>query len=199
MIPKAHSLRAAMVGVALFSRCALCEAVDVTLSASVVGATPEIVGYNSGHFMPGSNTASWWKYSGVNGARVWSTPSVVEAHPSTGSREDDNALWGDGVSTQQQFLDRRAALRANPMGTPQANAYINWPLIENNYQNTETSSNNLTLNHAFGTLKSLGIEPVVEMDRTNARYPFAPLGDAGAWEDRWEQWQHFYAQAFYLS
>ncbi|HEV7951287.1 MAG TPA: hypothetical protein VGP24_16110, partial [Glaciihabitans sp.] len=170
-----------------------CLAADVTLSAAVAGKTPEIVGYNSGHFMPGSNTASWWKYSGVNGARVWSTPSVVEQNPAVpGLREDDNTVWGDGVGTQQQFLDRRAAVRANPMGTPQANTYINWPLIQNNYQNTATSSNNLTLNHAFTTLRSLGIEPLVEMDRTNSRYPFAPLGADGDWEDRWEQWQHFY-------
>ena len=177
------------------------EAADVTTSASVVGETPEIVGYNSGHFMPGSNTLSWWKYSGVNGARVWSTPSVVEEHPSTGTREDDNAFWGDGVSTQQQFLDRRTALRANQVSDPDllTTNYINWPLVKNNYQNLATSSNNLTLNHAFGSLKSLGIEPTVEMDRTNARYPFSPITEPGAWGERWEQWQHFYMQAFYLA
>lgn len=32
-------------------------AVNITVSGSVLGTTPEIVGYNSGHFMPGSNTA----------------------------------------------------------------------------------------------------------------------------------------------
>src|SRR4029079_5781648 len=54
------------------------HAITVTLSNAVAGKTPEIVGYNSGHFMPGSNTADWWRYSGVNGARVWPTPTTVE-------------------------------------------------------------------------------------------------------------------------
>src|ERR671936_11873 len=95
------------------------RAVDVTVSASVVGRTPEIVGYNSGHFMPGSNTTDWWRYSGVNGARVWPTPTIVEA-------SDDLAPWGDGVTSQSTFTARRDALRANPLST----SYINWPYIE---------------------------------------------------------------------
>src|ERR1051326_8821815 len=76
------------------------HAVDVALSASLAGKTPEIVGYNSGHFMPGSNTADWWRYSNVNGARVWPTPTVVEAN-------DDLSPWGDGVSSQDTFTTRR--------------------------------------------------------------------------------------------
>src|SRR3954454_15806801 len=76
------------------------QAVTVTASATLAGKTPEIVGYNSGHFMPGSNTADWWRYSNVNGARVWPTPTVVE--PS-----DDLSPWGDGVSSQTTFVARR--------------------------------------------------------------------------------------------
>lgn len=193
-------------GLACATLGATATAVTIAPSATTVGATPEIVGYNSGHFTVGSNTASWWKYAGVNGARVWSTPSVVEAHPSTGSAEDDNAFFGDGVQTQAGFLQRRGDLRAAQLLDPNltSTTYINWPLVKNNYQNTATSSNNLTLDHAFGTLRSLGIEPTVEMDRTNARYPFNPLpGDpttpSAAWGERWEQWQHFYMQAFYLA
>ena len=76
------------------------SAVTVTVSGTLAGKTPEIVGYNSGHFMPGSNTADWWRYSGVNGARVWPTPTVVEA-------SDDLAPWGDGVTSQTTFVSRR--------------------------------------------------------------------------------------------
>ena len=163
-------------------------AVEITLSANVVGVTPEIVGYNSGHFMPGSNTHSWWKYSGVNGARVWATPATVEG-------DDDLAPWGDGVGTQQQFLDRRAALRANPLST----SYINWPYIENRYATLPTSSNTVNLKYAFGQLESLGIESVVEIHRTRAAYPLDAAGTPAGWAGRWEQWQHFYTQAFYLA
>src|SRR5690349_9943045 len=66
-----------LVLLAAFAATALLKAVDasavtVAISNTRSGSTPEIVGYNSGHFMPGSNTADWWRYSGVNGARVWS-------------------------------------------------------------------------------------------------------------------------------
>jgi hypothetical protein len=163
-------------------------AVDVVVSPNVIGRTPETIGYNAAHFMPGSNTAAWWKYSGVNGARVWATPAVVEG-------SDDNTIFGDGVATQQQFIDRRAALRNDPLNT----AYINWPHFENRYANNPTSGNILNLKYAFGELQKLGADSVVEIHRTNAAYPFAAAGTAAGWGSRWEQWQHFYAQAFYLA
>jgi hypothetical protein len=164
-------------------------AVNVTPSVTLAGKTPEIVGYNSGHFMPGSNTADWWRYSGVNGARVWPTPTVVEA-------SDDLAPWGDGVSSQAAFEARRTALRANPNST----AYINWPYLEGRYQNNPTSGSNIiNLKYAFGQLHDLGIDPVVEINYTNGSFPWDPAGTTAGWADRWEQWQHFYAQAFYLS
>jgi len=164
-------------------------AVDITPSATVAGKTPEIVGYNSGHFMPGSNTADWWRYSGVNGARVWPTPSVVEAR-------DDLSPWGDGVSSQATFEARRAALRANPLNT----SYINWPYFENRYQNNPTTGANIiNLKYAFGQLHQLDIDPVVAINYSNGGFPWDPAGTAAGWADRWEQWQHFYAQAFYLA
>ena len=154
---------------------------DVTLSANVVGATPEIVGYNCGHFMPGSNTAVWWKYSGVNGARVWSTPSVVEAHPTTGSREDDNALWGDGVSSAAAVSRPPDGVARQSLSTPQANTYINWPLIREPLpKQSDDRREHINLQYAFGTLHELGIDPVVEIHRTNGGYPFGtPPGTAG--------------------
>lgn len=167
-------------------------AVNVTPSATLAGKTPEIVGYNSGHFMPGSNTADWWRYSGVNGARVWPTPNVVEG-------SDDLAPWGDGVTSQTTFEARRTALRANPLST----ACINWPYFENRYQNNPTSGSNIiNLKYAFGNLHDLGIDPVVEINYTDSPtsgFPWDAAGTTAGWADRWEQWQHFYAQAFYLA
>ncbi len=69
--------------------------------------------------MPGSNTADWWRYSGVNGARVWPTPTTVEP-------TDDLAPFGDGVTSQATFIARQIALRADPLNT----TYINWPKFE---------------------------------------------------------------------
>jgi hypothetical protein len=164
-------------------------AVNVTASATLAGKTPETVGYNSGHFMPGSNTADWWHFSGVNGARIFSTPTVVEA-------SDDLAPFGDGVSSQASFVTRRDNLRANPLST----TYINWPYIEGGYQNNPTSgSNNINLKYAFGQLHDLGIDSLAQIGYTNNSFPWDPAGTAAGWADRWEQWQHFYAQAFYLA
>jgi len=175
--------------IALFFEGPTARAVSISLSPAVVGATPEIIGYNSGHFMPGSNTAEWWRYSGVNGARVWPTPSVVEGN-------DDMAPWGDGVDSEAAFLSRRSALRANPLNT----TYINWPHFEDRYENNPTTGANIiNLNHAFGALHEMGIKPVVEINRTSSAFPFDSAGSADGWADRWEHWQHFYAQAFYLA
>ncbi len=139
--------------------------------------------------MPGSNTADWWRYSGVNGARVWPTPTIVE--PS-----DDLAPYGDGVTSQTTFIARAAALRADPLNT----SYINWPKFENNYANKPTTGSNIiNLNYAFTQLHNLKIDPVVEINYTNGSFPWNPAGTTAGWADRWEEWQHFYAQAFYLA
>jgi hypothetical protein len=165
------------------------QAVTVALSNTVAGKTPEIVGYNSGHFMPGSNTADWWRYSGANGARVWPTPTTVEP-------TDDLAPFGDGVSSQATFIARETALRADPLNT----SYINWPKFESEYANNPTTGSNIiNLNYAFGQLHNLKIDTVVEINYTNGSFPWDPAGTTAGWADRWEEWQHFYAQAFYLA
>jgi len=175
---------------AAFLSCGVSSAVDITVTGSVAGTTPEIVGYNSGHFMPGSNTADWWRYSGVNGARVWPTPSVVE----TG---DDRAPWGDGVESEASFMTRRSMLRSDPA----SRQYIFWPEFEGNYANNPTTGANIiNLKHAFTELRALDIDPLVEIHRSNnGSYAFDPIDTADGWADRWEYWQHFYAQAFYLA
>jgi hypothetical protein len=179
----------------LLNTVAPAPAVSINVNGSLNGTTPEIVGYNSGHFMPGSNSADWWRYSGVNGARVWVAPTIIEEAPGL---DDDNAWWGDGVGTQQQFIDRRALLRANPLST----SYINWPFFQNNYENnydTSSTGNHIRFNHTFGALRNLGIDPLVNIQRTNGSFPFDPAGTTAGWADRWEHWQHYYAQAFYLA
>ncbi len=121
--------------------------------------------------------------------RGWPTPSDVEA-------SDDLAPWGDGVSSQATFTARRDALRADPLNT----AYINWTYFNNQYANHPTSGSNIiNLNYAFGQLHDLHIDPVVEISYTNSSFPWDAAGTVAGWADRWEQWQHFYAQAFYLA
>ena len=105
----------------LFSGSAL-TAATLTVQTNKLGVTPTLIAYNSGHFYPGSNTRDWWHYSGVSGARVFLTASLIEPG-------DDIPGRGDGVTDQATFLSRKAALRADPLNP----SYINWPYFTNNY------------------------------------------------------------------
>src|SRR5437773_10110172 len=84
---------------AVFGLAADLQAATVTVQTNRLGSTPSLLAYNSGHFVPGSNTRDWWRYSGVSGARVFITPSQIE--PS-----DDIPGWGDGVTDQTSVLNR---------------------------------------------------------------------------------------------
>ncbi len=161
-------------------------AATLTLQNTRLGATPTIIGYNSAHFFPGSNTRDWWHYSGVNGARLFISPNQIEA-------DDDIAGRGDGVSDQTSFLNRKAALRANPLNTN----FINWPYFTNRYETyTMSGANAIRVNFACSELRKLGIEIDVNI---SASQSVLTISDANDWAGKWELWQHYYAQTFYLA
>lgn len=165
-----------------------CMASDITITQEVVGQAPALVGYNCGHLMPDSNTASWWRYSGVNAVRIWCSPRTFEG-------EDDNEVWGDGVKSRETFLERRIALRADPLNED----FINWQHLNHNFQNNQTRGNLIRLKYAFDFFRDAGITPLTVIHRPQEQYPWRESTIPSGWADRWEHWQHFYAQAFYLS
>ena len=116
----------------------------ITLSGSVIGSTPTTLGYNSGHFLPGSNTASWWKYSGVNGSRIFSSPSYMTPGSSTYFRSESTLALS--ATTQAQFVTQRDALRAS--GT--ATTFVRWDRILPLYTTGTTVSSLATTVTAFG-------------------------------------------------
>ncbi len=139
-------------------------AATLTVQTNQLGSTPNLLGYNAGHFYPGSNTREWWRYAGVTGARVFISPSNIE--PS-----DDVAPVGDGVTSQATFLARRAAIRTNQFNA----AYINWSVFNNNYQNNDLAGNNhIKVNFALGELRKLGHPDL----RADHRQPIA-IADRG--------------------
>jgi hypothetical protein len=160
----------------------------LSLSTNSIGATPEILAYNSGHFLTNSNTKDWWRYAGVNGARVFLSPSEIE--PS-----DDISPVGDGVNSQGTFLSRQAALRADPLNL----SYINWAgssVFSNRYENNDLYPNNhIKPNYTFREMRKLGIQICAQITASESRLPIASATD---WPNMWELWQHYYAQAFYL-
>jgi hypothetical protein len=161
------------------------RAATLTVQTNQLGPTPTLLGYNSGHFYPGSNTREWWRYAGVTGARVFISPSNIE--PS-----DDVAPVGDGVNSQAAFLARRAAIRTNQFNS----SYINWSVFTNNYQNNDLAGNNhIKVNFALSEMRKLGIRICAQITASASRLPLSGSSD---WPNMWELWQHYYAQAFYL-
>jgi len=161
--------------------------VTVTVSAKVAGSTPLIIGYNSGHYYPGSNTTSWWRWAGVNGVRMFISPKTIEP-----KSKDDISGWGDGVSSQASFIARRKALRADPSNPK----YINQAFFRSQFQNATLSGNIIRVAHALKELKGLGVTGLAMMGRTVSSFPFA---QPNPWADRWEHWQYHYAAAYYLA
>jgi autotransporter-associated beta strand protein len=166
----------------------------VTLSGSMTGSTPTILGFNSGHFLPGSNVASWWKHAGVNGSRIFSSPSYMTPGSSTYFRSESTLSLS--ATSQAQFIAQRDALRAS--GT--ATTYIRWDRILPLYTTGTTDGNNsIQLKTAEDAMKARGIKPLIVMTRSPASYawPASPAANAaGDWQDRWLAWQQWYAQAF---
>ena len=155
----------------------------LTVSGTVVGATPKILGYNAGHFYPGSNTRDWWHYSGVSGARVFISPSYIE--PS-----DALPPWGDGVTDQTSFLSRKALVRSDPNNTN----YFNWASVTNRFATSGQIGNNiLQPDFACAELRKLGVEILVVATGSASKFP-----GTTSWADKWEIWHYYYEQAFYL-
>jgi hypothetical protein len=126
----------------------------IAVQATVAGQTPDTLGYNLGHYMPGTNAADWWNYGGIKAARAFISPSDIE--PS-----DDIPGTGDGVTDQASFFNRRSALRdnaANP-SVPLNNSYINWPAFRDRYGNAVGDTNRFTIDFAFSQLRSQGGMP----------------------------------------
>ncbi len=181
-----------LVGLHVVGWARLATAEPIAVSGAVAGRTPAVLGYNSGHFLPGSNTAAWWKYSGVNGSRIFSNLRQLTPASSFYS-QTDAAL---DATTQAAFEAQRAALRAKgPLST-----YVDWRSIHLEYfGETLPGSNAIQPNHAQAAMATLGIRPLIVMTRSPASYPWpeeASDNSAAAWQARWLAWQQWYAHAF---
>lgn len=155
----------------------------LTMETNVLGPTPEVVGYDSGHFDKNSNTADWWRYSGVSGARLFISPTQIE--PS-----DELPPWGDGVTNQASFEARKALVRSDPWNTN----YFNWPYVTNRYATyLLTGSDQILVDYACSQWQRLGIPVLVQSTATASKF-----ASMDSWADKWELWHFYYEQAFYL-
>jgi hypothetical protein len=124
----------------------------LTILEKQTGITPVNLGYNLGHFMPASNAADWFRYSGVNAARVFISPSDIEP-------TDDISPLGDGVTSEATFFERRTLLRNNAASDTQNlnSTYVNWAVFLGNYQDTASGNNRIQFSTALATLRDRGI------------------------------------------
>ena len=157
----------------------------ITVQTNILGQTPNVIGYNFGHFYPGGNTADWWRYSGVNGVRIFISPGTIL--PAVSPQPPGNV-----VTNQASFISQKAALRANPASTN----YINWPYLTNEYASTDLYPvNHIKINYALGQVTNLGGHACAQITVSDSLFPIASTND---WGGQWAMWQYYYAQAFYL-
>ena len=171
----------------IFLFAAKISAATVTLQTNIIGSTPAILGYNLSHFYPGSNTRDWWRYAGVNGARIFISPSQIESAGTIAA-----AAGLVGVSNQASFLACRAAMHTNQFNPN----YIPWSSITNNYNSNDLYPvNHILVAPALTALHNLGIQICAQITASQSTFPITDTND---WPDLWGLWHHYYAQAFYL-
>src|ERR1051325_5285835 len=164
----------------------LSSAGTLTLRTNSLGTTPALLAYNAAHSYPGSNTREWWRYSGVSGARVFLTASLLDS-------TQDLAASGVGITNQSSFLARKAAVRAAPLST----TYINWSYITNRYGIAAFHGANLIQpNYLFSQLRQIGVQILVNISASPS--PLV-ITNASDWTGKYELWHFYYAQAFYLA
>ncbi|OAM88552.1 DNRLRE domain-containing protein [Termitidicoccus mucosus] len=159
---------------------------NVTVTSTPEGVTPAVLGYNLGHFMSGSNTADWWRYSNVKAARVFRQPNTVEVIHN----------GDDGVAGLASFVARRAALRANTSDPAQSldNSYIDWPFFINRHNTMLVSgSNRFIATPTFSELRRQGVELLLQMTASLTVFTIENDDD---WAGKWLLWRFYYTQAF---
>jgi acetyl esterase/lipase len=156
---------------------------SVTVTTTLEGTTPSLLGYNLGHFMTSGDAADWFRYAGVKAARVFISASDLQGSTSPGRSK---------VNTLATFNSNVSAARS--AGTA-STTYIKWSDYNYNYDST-AGSNDINYKNAFTALTGLGVDILVNITCSPGTFPLTSATDYAGW---WEIWQHYYAQAYLLS
>lgn len=154
--------------------------VNIKVSSEVTGKSMKYVGYNQGYYMPGSNASGWMEYSNVNSARVWITLNSYA--PLADIQVDKN------LATVDEFDKRKAELRQNP----ENNRFLKWDKLLPLYSSTEKTANTnpMIFDYTLTELKRLKIDPIIQFGSTDFH---------DNWSNKWQQWQRYYALAYYAA
>jgi len=170
------------VFLALFFHSSARAAGTVTVATNVTGPTPVIVGYDSGHYLPLSNTGDWLRYAGVTGVRIFVSPSYIEP-------ASQFPAIASTVTNSTSFLSLKAAVRANPWNT----TYLNWSYVTNQYSTSGLiGSDYVNVAYALSNMQQMGMQAVIQATASSSEF------ETTNWPGFWQVWQLYYQQAFYL-
>ncbi len=151
--------------------------ITVRLDPVDLGPAMKLVGFNTGHFMPGGNTAAWLEYSNVNAVRFFASLTIW----CPDAAFDD----GSGVETVDDFDDRLEQLRRD------SREFIDWPALRELWAtHIYDTTNHYNLDYQLGQLHRLGITPIMEA---------AELGWNSPWSGLWLMWQKHYAFTYHVA
>ena len=156
------------------------------VSATVVGRTPAIIGYNLGENRPGSNVTSWLRYSETNGARIFFSSAAWPAAPEA---------WTTDPADEARFRASVAALRAN--GPDPAVRAAHAAAIARAYGGTVPG-----MTGACFTLSEshrLGAHILAMLGHSTRGLPFEAADGTPDWFGRWTYWRGVYLNAAYLA
>ncbi len=152
--------------------------INIYINNEVIGKSMKYVAYNQGYYMPGSNASDWLDYSNANSLRVWT--SLREYIPESFVMVDKK------LNTLSQFETYKQELRNNP----ENNRFIDWKTINENAEKEMTSTNSMILKYTLEETKRMKIDVVLQINDRNF---------TNEWSNKWQQWQRFYALAFYAA
>jgi MBG domain len=178
---------------------------QIVVTATTNSTTPALMGYNLADYWTNGNTVAWWRYSGVNAARIFISPSslrIATVNGSYGGRACTNPIIpaNGGVTNAASFAARVSALRTwqasnvvaaggnviNSMtnGVPTnytsgAVNYINWAYLTNSYGKNigsgDSTAEQIYVNTASAQLQSLGITIDAETDCSTNNFPLTAV------------------------
>ncbi|MDP4291662.1 MAG: DNRLRE domain-containing protein, partial [Bacteroidota bacterium] len=100
--------------------------------------------------------------------------------------EEDVQVSKD-IASVEEFDKRKNELRQSP----EDNKYIKWNELLPLYDKPDSSSTNaMVFNYALTELKRLGVDVILQINSTDFK---------NSWENKWKQWQRYYALAYYTA
>ncbi|MPN17559.1 hypothetical protein SDC9_164913 [bioreactor metagenome] len=154
------------------------ENIRISVYPETTGKSMKYVAYNQGYFVPGCNASDWLRYSNVNSLRVWA--SLNDYVPVSCISADEQ------VNSLSRFEVNKQMLRNNP----EHNTFIRWEQIIPVCETIMYGTNATELRYALEETKRLGIDVVLQINDRNFN---------NNWSNKWQQWQRFYALAYYAA